>query len=132
MVRPLAYIQEIAVRLCYGTPTSSAHRCGRGETINALGCGPSHYGFESHRSPLWVLENGSVAQLVEHLVEAQAAQGQNLPDPPRLCSSIGRALIAHGCAGAAKHRDVRERRLVRSEVASSKLVGGANIVSVAE
>ncbi len=92
MVRPLAYIQEIAVQLCYGTPTSSAHRCGRGETINALGCGPSHYGFESHRPPLWVLENGSVAQLVEQLVEAQSAQGQNLPDPPRLCSSIGRAL----------------------------------------
>jgi hypothetical protein len=104
-----AYIQEIAVQLCYGKPTSSAHRCGRGETINALGCGPSHYGFESHRSPLWVLETGSVAQLVEQLVEAQSAQGRNLPDPPRLRSSIGRALIAHGCAGAAKHMDVRER-----------------------
>ncbi len=83
-VRPLGYIQEIAVQLCYGTPKSSAHRCGRGEMINALGCGPSHYGFESHRPPLWVLENGSVAQLVEQLVEAQSAQGQNLPDPPYL------------------------------------------------
>jgi hypothetical protein len=83
MARHLAYIQEIAVQLCYGIPISSTYRCGRGETANALECGSSHYGFESHRSPLWVLENGSVAQMVEHLVEAQAAQGQNLPDPPR-------------------------------------------------
>ncbi len=91
-VKPLVYIQEIAVQLCYGTPITSTHRCGRGEMINALGCDPSHYGFESHRSPLWVLENGSVAQMVEHLVEAQAARGRNLPDPPRLRSSSGRAL----------------------------------------
>ncbi len=91
-VGPLVYIQEIAVQHCYGTPITSTHRCGRGEMINALGCDPSHYGFESHRSPLWVLENGSVAQMVEHLVEAQTAQGRNLPDPPRLRSSIGRAL----------------------------------------
>jgi hypothetical protein len=44
----------------------SIHRCGRGETINALGRGPSHYGFESHRSPLWVFAGSVADAAIQH------------------------------------------------------------------